>query len=223
MIVALPGTGSDGDFAGRAFACRTIPVIAVDPTSDGLISSYVRALDDAAAAGRRVLAAGVSIGACVAVRWALSNPDRCAGVLAALPPWLGDPATAPAAHSALLTLDQLTRTGLDATIEQMRAGTPGWLAAELARSWRATAPVLDAMLAEAAGHHAPSASDIAGLSVPLAITATIDDPVHPYEVAQIWRDAAPRALLQGITLAELGADPGVLGRRCLDGWNQLRG
>jgi pimeloyl-ACP methyl ester carboxylesterase len=221
VIVALPGTGSDGYFAGRAFADETIPVIAVDPTENGLISTYLQALDDAAADGQQVLAAGVSIGACVALRWALDNPTRCSGVLAALPPWLGDPATAPAAHSALLTLDQLARTGLEATIEQMTAGTPPWLATELARSWRATAPVLDAMLTEAAGYHAPTAGDIAELSVPLSITATIDDPVHPFEVAQTWHDAAPNALLQSITLDDLGADPSVLGRRCLDGWRRL--
>ncbi|HEY9312339.1 alpha/beta hydrolase [Williamsia sp.] len=221
VIVALPGTGSDGDFAGRAFADETIPVIAVDPTENGLINTYLQALDDAAADGHRVLAAGVSIGACVAVRWALEHPTHCSGVLAALPPWLGDPATAPAAHSALLTLDHLARTGLDTTIDQMSAATPGWLATELARSWRATAPVLRAMLTEAARYHAPTAEDLAELSVPLSITATIDDPVHPLSVAQTWHHAAPQALLHTITLDDLGADPAVLGRRCVDGWRRL--
>jgi pimeloyl-ACP methyl ester carboxylesterase len=95
VIVALPGTGSDADYARRAFGGTDATVIAVEPGADGLVQGYERALDDAARSGRQVLAAGISIGACVAMQWALANPGQCAGVLAALPPWLGAPDAAP--------------------------------------------------------------------------------------------------------------------------------
>jgi pimeloyl-ACP methyl ester carboxylesterase len=221
VIVALPGTGSDADFAARAFANTDLPVIAVDPDGTGLISGYRRALDDAARRWGPIVAAGVSIGACVAVHWAIDNPEQCAGVLAALPPWVGDPATAPAAHSAHLTLDLLHRLGLEGTITSMEQGSPPWLAAELARSWRAVGDQLEPILAEAATYHAPTTEAISRLRVPLAITAATDDPVHPYAVAQVWRAHAPTATLADITLAELGADPSVLGRRALEGWRSL--
>ncbi|MBA4025567.1 MAG: alpha/beta hydrolase [Gordonia sp.] len=221
VIVALPGTGSDADFAARAFANADFRVIAVDPDGDGLISGYRRALDDAASRWGTIVAAGVSLGACVAVQWAIDNPQRCTGVLAALPPWVGDPATAPAAHSAHLTLNLLRRHGLDETISQMRAGSPPWLGAELARSWRAIGDQLGSVLAEASNYHAPTAETLSRLRVPLAITAATDDPVHPHGVAEVWRAHAPIATLADITLAELGADPSILGRRALDGWRSL--
>lgn len=220
-VVALPGTGSDADFATRAFADTGLPVIAVDPGRDGLISGYRKALDDAADERGPILAAGISIGACVAVQWAIDNPTSCTGVLAALPPWLGDPATAPAAHSANLTLDLLRRHGLEATIAQMAAGSPQWLAAELSRSWRATADRLESLLSEAATFSAPTAEAMSSLHVPLAITAAIDDPVHPYSVAGTWREHAPMSTLSEITLAELGADPSILGRRTIAGWRSI--
>lgn len=220
-VVALPGTGSDADFAARAFAGTGLPVIAVDPAGNGLISGYRKALDDAAADRGPILAAGISIGACVAVQWAIDNPTSCAGVLAALPPWLGDPATAPAAHSAGLTLGLLRRHGLEVTIAQMAAGSPQWLAAELSRSWRATADRLESLLAEAATFCAPTADDIATLRVPLAITGAVDDPVHPFAVAGTWRERAPMSTLSEITLAQLGADPSILGRRTIAGWRSI--
>jgi pimeloyl-ACP methyl ester carboxylesterase len=220
VIVALPGTGSDADYAERAFAGNGHDVIAVEPSADGLVRGYERALDQAAG-GHRILAAGVSIGACVAVQWALHHPERCAGVLAALPPWLGAPDSAPAAHSAAWTVELLRAQGLEATIEQMGAGSPPWLAAELSRSWRSTAPHLVAMLREATTYHAPTAEMIAQLAVPLSIVAVSDDPVHPVEVARTWRAAAPTATSTEISMTEWGADPSVLGRTTIAGWRAL--
>jgi hypothetical protein len=39
--------------------------------------------------------------------------------------------------------------------------------------------------------------------------------VHPVEVAFEWVAAAPRAALRTVTLAEMGADPAVLGAACV--------
>jgi pimeloyl-ACP methyl ester carboxylesterase len=220
VIVALPGTGSDADYAQRAFSGSGYDVIAVEPSADGLIRGYERALDDAARS-QRVLAAGVSIGACVAVQWALDHPDRCAGVLAALPPWLGAPDSAPAAQSAAWTVELLRAQGLEATILQMQADSPPWLAAELSRSWRSTGPHLVAMLREATSYHAPTAEMVARLRVPLSIVAVSDDPVHPVGVARTWRAAAPTATSTEISMTEWGVDPSVLGRTTVAGWRAL--
>jgi pimeloyl-ACP methyl ester carboxylesterase len=220
VIVALPGTGSDADYVQRAFAGNGCEVIAVEPSADGLIRGYRRALDEAAR-NQRIIAAGVSIGACVAVQWALDHPDRCDGVLAALPPWLGAPDLAPAAHSAAWTVELLRTQGLEATIHQMQADSPSWLAAELSRSWRSTGPHLVAMLREATTYQAPTAEMVARLRVPLSIVAVSDDPVHPIEVARTWRAAAPSATSTEISMTEWGADPSVLGRTTVAGWRAL--
>lgn len=99
-MVLLPGTGSDEDYLQRAFASPLeqagAVVVAVPPRPDHLVSGYLQALDAAAAAGP-IAVGGVSIGAAVATKWALANPDRVIAVLAVLPPWTGPPAAAPAA------------------------------------------------------------------------------------------------------------------------------
>jgi pimeloyl-ACP methyl ester carboxylesterase len=221
VIVALPGTGSDADYARRAFGDTDATVIAVEPGADGLVQGYERALDDAARSGRQVLAAGISIGACVAMQWALANPGRCAGVLAALPPWLGAPDSAPAARSAAWTAELLRTRGLEETIHHMRASSPPWLGAELSRSWRSSATDLMALLLEATTYHAPTAEMITHLQVPLSIVGVADDPVHPVEVARTWRDAARTSTSTEISMTDWGADPSILGRTTLAGWRML--
>ena len=221
VVVALPGTGSDADYASRAFGSTGLPVVAVDPDENGLVRGYERALDRAAADHTQVIAAGISIGACVAVQWALSHPAACAGVLAALPPWLGSPRTAPAAHSAAWTAALIRTHGLEETIRQMSASSPAWLSAELDRSWRAAGPHLVSQLDEAANYVAPTAEVIAGLRVPLSIVAVSDDPVHPAVVAKAWHDAADRSVSTEISMARWGADPALLGRLAIRGWRDL--
>ena len=221
VVVALPGTGSDADYARRAFTSTGLPVIAVDPGGAGLVDGYERALDRAAEDHTRVIAAGISIGACVAVQWALSHPDACAGVLAALPPWMGSPRTAPAAHSAAWTAALIRTHGMEETIRQMSLGSPAWLSAELDRSWRAAGPHLVSHLDEAADYVAPTAEMIAQLGVPLSIVAVSDDPVHPAAVARAWHEVAARSVSTEISMARWGADPALLGRLAIRGWRDL--
>ncbi len=98
--VLLPGTGSDDDYVYRAFAAALhdagAVVVTPPPQPDRLIDGYVSELDNAARLGA-IAVGGVSIGAAVAVNWALAHPTRAVAVLAALPPWTGSPETAPAA------------------------------------------------------------------------------------------------------------------------------
>ncbi|HLR99701.1 alpha/beta hydrolase [Mycolicibacillus parakoreensis] len=216
--VVLPGTGSDDDYTRRAFDAPLRQVGAVPvmprPRPSALLDGYWEALDSAASGGP-IAVGGVSIGAAVAVAWALRHPDRTVAVLAALPAWTGDPACSPAAGSALATAAQLRRDGLAATTAQMAAASPRWLADELTRSWRGQWPALPEAMETAAGYVAPTRAELAGLRAPLAVAAAADDPIHPRAVGTEWVAAVDRGALRVLTLDEIGADPAVLGRACL--------
>lgn len=216
--VLLPGTGSDDDYVHRAFSGPLAEVGAVPvtppPLPDRLIEGYLAALDGAARGGP-IAVGGVSIGAAVAVAWALAHPDRAVAVLAALPAWAGAPGTAPAALAARYSASQLRADGLASTTTQMRASSPPWLADELTRSWAAQWPHLPDAMEEAAAYIAPSCDELAGLAAPLGVASAVDDPIHPLQAGVDWVAAAPRAALRTVTLEQIGADPTALGAACL--------
>ncbi|MHA7650540.1 alpha/beta hydrolase [Mycobacterium sp. ML4] len=216
--VLLPGTGSDENYVDRAFSAPLQATGAVlitpAPQPRQLIAGYVAALDEAARCGP-IAVGGVSIGAAVAAAWALARPEHTVAVLAALPPWIGDPGSAPAALAAHYTASQLRRDGLEETTAQMRASSPRWLADELARSWRAQWPQLPDAMEDAASYVAPSCSELVRLVPPMGVVAAVDDPIHPLQVGVDWVTAAPRAALRTVTLDEMGAQPDALGAACL--------
>ncbi|OBK39972.1 hypothetical protein A5658_22850 [Mycobacterium sp. 1245111.1] len=216
--VVLPGTGSDDDYIARAFGAPLrgagVRLLAPCPQPSRLIDGYVDALNDAARDGP-ILVGGVSIGAAVAVAWALQHPDRTVAALAALPAWTGAPDGATAAVAAQHSARQLRDDGLEATTAQMRASSPAWLADELARSWLGQWPHLPDAMEAAAGYVAPRTEDLQRLSTPLGVAAAQDDPIHPIDVGRQWAAAAPRAALRTVTLDQIGADPAELGAACL--------
>lgn len=218
VLVALPGTGSDADFAARVFgpACAAagLALRAVDPDPRGVAASYRAALDAAAADGP-VVVGGVSLGSLVGVGWALAHPGSVAGLALALVPWTGAPGGAPAALGARTGADALERDGLDAVLAGVAATAPAWLAAELDRAWRAQWPHLPAALREAAATAGPGTAALASLRAPLGLAACPDDPVHPAAVARAWARAVPRAALREVGLAAVGADPAALGTAAL--------
>ncbi|MBH0775099.1 alpha/beta hydrolase family protein [Nocardia bovistercoris] len=216
VAVALPGTGSDAEFARSAFgpACAAagLELIAVEPDPLGVVASYRAALEAAASTGP-IFATGISLGAAVALEWAAEHPGSTAGVIAALPAWTGtDTADCPAALSAAFTARQLRADGLDAVVERMRATSPRWLGDTLARSWRAQWPLLPSALEEVAGYPWPGTGRLATAGIPVAVVAATDDAVHPIEVGEQWARLLPTAALRRITLDELGDDPAILGR-----------
>ncbi|WP_409426407.1 alpha/beta hydrolase [Mycobacterium sp. SMC-11] len=218
--VLLPGTGSDDDYIRRAF-CAPLQQVGAElvthrPQPGRLIEGYLEALDAAAARSGPILAGGVSIGAAVATAWALHHPERVVGVLAALPAWTGSPDDAPAAQAARYSAGQLRSDGLAAVVAQMRASSPTWLGDELTRSWTAQWPQLPDALEEAAGYVAPTDAELATLTVPMGVTAAVDDAVHPLQTAAEWAAAAPRATLCTVTLDQIGADPTALGTACVN-------
>jgi pimeloyl-ACP methyl ester carboxylesterase len=216
--VLLPGTGSDDDYVYRAFSppLQNVGALLVAPAPEPhrLIAGYLSALDSAAHDGP-ICVGGVSIGAAVAVAWALAHPDHTVAVLAALPAWAGAPGSAPAALAARYSASQLRAEGLAATTAQMQASSPPWLAAELTRSWRAQWPQLPDAMEEAAAYIAPSWAELSRLAAPLGVASAVDDPIHPLQAGVDWVAAAPRAALRTVTLDEIGADTAALGAACL--------
>jgi pimeloyl-ACP methyl ester carboxylesterase len=216
--ILLPGTGSDDDYIYRAFSGPLhdvgATVVAAAPSPHGLIAGYLADLENAAH-DEPIAVGGISIGAAVAVAWALAHPGRVVAVLAALPAWTGSPEGATAAHAAQQSALMLRRDGLASATAQMRAGSPRWLADELTRSWVGQWPSLPDAMDEAASYIAPTCPELERLSAPMGVAAAVDDPVHPLEVAVEWVTAAPRAALRTMTLDELGAEPGALGAACL--------
>ncbi|MFT3662596.1 MAG: alpha/beta fold hydrolase [Gordonia sp. (in: high G+C Gram-positive bacteria)] len=231
-VFLMAGTGSDDDYLRRSFG----PAIAeaggelhaLAPTAH-LVDDYLATLDEVALAareeGRAIVVGGVSIGAVVALRWALRRGGAdCAGVLAALPPWSGPVGDSVAALSARITADALERDGLEPTIAAMAATSPDWLAAELSRSWRSLHDRdLVGQLRLAARCAAPTVDEIAALPVPLAIAAAPDDPLHPVRVAHDWAAAAPRAAVVETPLSEWGPHSRLLGDACLAAWRTAGG
>jgi pimeloyl-ACP methyl ester carboxylesterase len=219
--VLLPGTGSDDDFVYRAFSTALHEVGAVvvtpPPQPHRLVAGYREELDGAAraAAPSAIAVGGVSIGAAVALEWALAHPGGAAAVLAALPAWTGDPEAAPAALAARHSADLLRREGLVSTTAQMQASSPKWLADELTRSWLDQWPTLPDAMDEAARFVAPTSGQLEGLTAPMGVVSATDDAVHPLEVGLEWVSAAPRAALRTVSLDEVGANPAILGLQCL--------
>lgn len=216
--VLLPGTGSDDDYVYRAFSTALHQVGAVvvtpPPQPHRLIAGYLEALDGAARSGP-IAVGGVSIGAVTAVTWALAHPSRAVAVLAALPPWTGSPHNAPAALLARQSAHLLRQDGLSATVSQLRASSPPWLADELTRSWMGQWPTLPDAMDEAARYPAPDCAQLESLAAPMGVAVATDDPVHPAEVGFEWVAAAPRSALRTVTLEQMGVDTGVLGAACL--------
>lgn len=226
--VLLPGTGSDDDFVYRAFspALHEVGAVVVTPPPQPhrLVAGYREELDNAAraAAPLPIAVGGVSIGAAVALEWALTHPG-CAAVLAALPAWTGDPEAAPAAQAARYSADLLRREGLVSTTAQMQASSPKWLADELTRSWLDQWPALPDAMDEAARFVAPTSGQLESLAAPMGVVSATDDAVHPLEVGLEWVSAAPRAALRTVTLDEIGADPAILGAQCLAALRDVEG
>ncbi|MFG1644881.1 alpha/beta fold hydrolase [Amycolatopsis sp. NPDC049252] len=214
--VLLPGTGSDEVFVRAVFdgplRALGVPLLAPPPPPGAsLAEGYLAVLDALADEHGELLVGGISFGAHLAAEWAVRNPGRCGGLLAALPAWNGAPGPAPASRAATLSADLVARSGVGAALAQTE-GSPGWLRAELARAWRRHGDDLAAGLRVAAARPSPSLAQLAALNVPAGVGTCTDDPVHPTKVASDWAASLPRASLGRTTLAALGADRESLGR-----------
>ena len=211
-VVLLPGTASDEVFVRSVFTEPLSQVGAVfTAPAVRTLRERLTALENAHE-GHPIVVGGVSLGAHVAARWAAANPDRCAGLVLALPAWTGSPDGAPAALAAKASAQVVATRGLEAAL----ADTTGWLREELGRAWRGYGDLLVPHLEEAAESPAPTLEELRSLDVPAGILGCTDDPVHPIEVARQWAEALPRAVLVTTTL---DAYPHALGR-AVQAWRQ---
>ncbi|MGQ0837928.1 alpha/beta hydrolase [Actinokineospora sp.] len=224
--VLIPGTGSDDVFVRAVFEVplAAVGLRAVTPApvpGPDLVAAHLAALDAAAAAGP-IIAGGISLGAHLAVEWALRNPDLCAGLLLALPGWSGEPDDAPAAVAATFGAADIRARGAAAALDSAVAGVAPWLAAELTRAWTGYGLGLADSLAVAV-RPAPTLDELAKIDVPAGVAACVDDPVHPAEVAAAWARALPRAALCTTRLEIVGVDREALGRAAVLGLLRARG
>lgn len=220
--IMLPGTGSDDVFVRSVFeiplAAVGVRTLAPAPApGPELADAYLAALDDAAR-DRPVLAGGISFGAHLAAEWAVRNPDRCAGLVLALPAWHGPPGDAPAAKSALRSADEVRRLGVRGALDDVVATAPSWIAGELGRAWPGYGDALAESLELAAGRAAPTLEQLATVRVPAGIAACADDPIHPAATADEWASALPHAAVCGTRLDVVGVDPEALGRAAVLAW-----
>jgi pimeloyl-ACP methyl ester carboxylesterase len=220
--VLLPGTGSDDVFVQTVFAgplaAAGLRLVAPVPAhGSGLVRRQLADLDAAADRYGPIVAGGISLGAHVAAEWAAANPSRCAGLLLAMPGWLGDPTDAPGALTAGAGAAAVDADGLAATLAAATADVPDWLADELRRAWTRAGAALADSLRVAVDRPAPTADVLRAITVPVGVAGCVDDPVHPIGTATEWAAALPAAELRTITLAELGADRAALGRAALAG------
>lgn len=225
-VVVLPGTGSDEVFVRAVFGAPSAEVglHLVTPAprhGSHLAEHHLAALDAAAEKYGPIVVGGISLGAHLAAEWAAANPDRCAGLLAAMPGWYGAPdtadGTAPGSATAGISAAAVAADGIDAALAATTRDVPPWLAAELDRAWRRAGDELAASLLVAVDRPAPTLDMLAGITVPAGVACCLDDPVHPIGVAARWTTALPAAELHTITFAEFGADRTALGRAALAG------
>ena len=226
VVVALPGAGSDAAFMAEVFgpaaAAAGLPFLPVDPDPKAVRASYERALDEAARSAGPVLVCGFSIGAHIGAHWAGEHQGQCAGVLACLPAWLGDPAGAAAAENAKHTAKLLREHGLGPILADMRAGSPAWVAERLARSWTAQWPGLPDAFEEIGRTALPTEAALAALRVPVVLGAVRGDPIHPAQAARRWLAALPKGTLVELDFADVGADPSRLGHAVFDAYAELK-
>ncbi|MGL6235669.1 MAG: alpha/beta fold hydrolase [Segniliparus sp.] len=225
VVVALPGAGSDAAFMAEVFgpaaAALGLPLIPVDPDPRAVRASYEQALDAAVQDAGPVIVCGFSIGSHIGAQWASEHQDQCAGVLACLPAWLGDPAGAAAAENAKHTAKLLREQGLGPILADMRAGSPGWVAERLARSWTAQWPGLPDAFEEIGKTALPTEAALAALRIPVVLGAVRGDPIHPVQAARRWLGALAKGTLVELDFAEVGADPSRLGHAVFDAFAEL--
>lgn len=250
----LPGTASSGRFVTAAFgpslAAAGVRLVTFDPPAgQDPLGSWRSALTAAVAEWRPALLGGVSLGAHLATEWLVRHGRtagwRIEGLLVALPGWLGRPGPdTPAVTAALASAALVEREGLAGALRAATDGVPGWLAAELRRSWsryrphelcvtlRATAdaPAPTAVELASLGRPAPSSggpsggsgSPAGGLDVPVGVAGFADDPVHPAEVARRWAALPGRAGHVELPMSALRTDPSPLGAAAMEAWRAAR-
>jgi pimeloyl-ACP methyl ester carboxylesterase len=226
--VVASGVGSTGEFAARCWAGVAVGLRLVTydlrghgdstPLADPADHALDRHVADLAAVvdatGARIVG-GTSLGAHVAAAYAASGAPVDA-LLLAIPGWLGAGTTTALANAAVA--GELAATGVAGTLRRIAAdpAVPRWVVIELERSWPRHDPEsLVAAFRAVANDEAPGRAALAGIDAPAGVVALVDDPAHPFEAAEAYAAALPRAALESLTLAEWGERRSILGDAAL--------
>jgi pimeloyl-ACP methyl ester carboxylesterase len=162
---------------------------------------------------RRVVLAGHSMGAHTLAAFALTAPDRVAGIVAIGPTWLGGEVTPETLAYWKALADGLERGGVNGFIEAYDRGLdPQWretilrITRERLERHRHPEAVAQALREVPASKPFDQLSELEFLDVPALVVASYDDadPGHPYAAAEAWAERLPRATLVS---EEPGASP----------------
>lgn len=204
---------------------------AVTLDARGGIETVVGRLSDAVASheadGERVVrVAGISLGAHAAALWSVRSQHRAELVLV-MPAWTGHPDDVAAA--TLVAASEIHRLGSRAVLDRLRddpSTAHDWVREELERGWSTYDDAsLVAALRAAGTSRAPTVDQLSALTVPTAVVALADDPLHPVRVAREWAAALPSSALRVVPRGAPADQRGALGRAAalaLDGLSGSR-
>lgn len=224
--VVAHGVGSTGEFAARCWAeLAGYRLVTYDlrghgdstPLPDPADQALAHHVADLAAlvdATHARVAGGTSLGAHVAAAYATTH-DLDA-LLLAIPGWLGAGTVTARANDAIA--DEIEMYGVTATLARIAADrdVPRWVVIELERSWpRHDARSLVAAFRAVATDEAPTLEQLRAVTCATGIVGLVDDPNHPFDAADAYAQAIPRAALQALTLAEWGERRSLLGEAAL--------
>ena len=212
--VVAHGAGSSADFVRRAFAAPLAEVgydvVSWDRRTP--VESAAGEFADLVARSSATLVGGVSVGAILAIGYAIAHP-QLDGMLVALPP--PPPSTS--------ETDADSPGDLAEFIGRATRDAVPWVADEIRAAWPAYG--LDGLLRElrsAAVANPPAAEELAACQPPVGVVALADDPVHPAAVAEAWRQAMPHAALETVQLHEPAAGVSVIGAAAVRAWQRAR-
>jgi len=188
----------------------TQPSCAGDQLGFAILARDVEALLDHLQIGN-ALFGGLSMGAGVAMRFALNNPDRVDGLLLVRPAWLDGPMPAHRLFTTVARLireDPLGREAMAASqpfLELLEASPDA--AASLLRQFddpqaAERAARLDVMPMDSP---IPALACLKSLSMRALVVATDQDPIHPLRLARTLAAELPNSALQQVT--SKSADP----------------
>lgn len=143
-------------------------------------------------------------------------------VIACLPAWVGQAPVGIGVHAHIA--DQVRELGTQAMLEQLRGdrSIAPWLQHTLPRDWARHDPQsIAAALLSLDGGEAPTAEQLSGLDVPVAIVTWPDDPGHPIEAAHAWHRLLPRSALRETSIQDMQGDRTLFGQLALDALAEL--
>jgi pimeloyl-ACP methyl ester carboxylesterase len=217
--VIAHGAGSTADFVQRAFGgpLAAIGYELVSWDRRVAVSAAADELGALVARTKATVVGGISVGAILATRFALSPAGAALnGLLVALPPPPGQPAPADSEDPGQVPdiqnlVDEVCRTAVP------------WVAQEIRSSWLTYEPAdLIRELRTASTAMPPTQDALSRCRIPTGIVALADDPVHPVEVATMWAQAIPHAAVETVHLYEPGDDVSVLGAAAVHAWQRAQ-